>query len=151
MGNGIAQACASAGFDVVLMEVAEEPLKRGVASITKSLDKFVEKGKLTQADRNATIARIKPTTKVADLAGCDLIIEAIVENVEVKAKLFAQLDELLAPSALSSGDYLQPMHHQSLPPKPNALTASPAFTSSTPVPDHELVRGRQDDRHLNRM
>jgi 3-hydroxybutyryl-CoA dehydrogenase len=100
MGNGIAQTCASAGFDVVLMEVAEEPLRRGVASIAKSLDKFVEKGKLAQADRDAAIARVTPTTKVADLAGCDLIIEAIVENVDVKAKLFAQLDELLAPSAI---------------------------------------------------
>lgn len=100
MGNGIAQTCASAGFDVVLMEVAEEPLKRGVASIAKSLDKFVEKGKLAQNERDATVARIKPTTKVADLAGCDLIIEAIVENVEVKAKLFAQLDGLLAANAI---------------------------------------------------
>jgi 3-hydroxybutyryl-CoA dehydrogenase len=100
MGNGIAQTCATAGFDVVLMEVAEEPLQRGVASITKSLDKFVEKGKMAQADRNAAIGRIKPTTKVPDLTGCDLIIEAIVENVDVKAKLFAQLDDLLAPNAI---------------------------------------------------
>ena len=100
MGNGIAQTCAAAGFNVVLMEVAEEPLRRGVTSITKSLDKFVEKGKLQQQERDATVARIKPTTMVADLAGCDLIIEAIVENVEVKTKLFAQLDELLAPHAI---------------------------------------------------
>ena len=100
MGNGIAQTCAVAGFNVVLMEVADEPLRRGVTSIAKSLDKFVEKGKLAQQDRDATVARIKPTTKVADLAGCDLVIEAIVENVEVKTKLFAQLDELLAPHAI---------------------------------------------------
>ena len=100
MGNGIAQTCASAGFDVVLMEVAEEPLARGVASITKSLDKFVEKGKLARAERDATLARIKSTTKVADMARCDLIIEAIVENVEIKTKLFAALDELLAPEAI---------------------------------------------------
>ncbi|MGA7570778.1 MAG: 3-hydroxybutyryl-CoA dehydrogenase [Candidatus Aquilonibacter sp.] len=100
MGNGIAQTCAAAGFNVILMEVAEEPLRRGVTSITKSLDKFVEKGKLQQQERDATVARIKPTTKVADLAGCDLIIEAIVENVEVKTKLFTQLDELLAPHAI---------------------------------------------------
>ncbi len=100
MGNGIAQACAAAGFNVVLMEVADEPLRRGVTSITKSLDKFVEKGKLQQQERDAAIARIKPTTKVADLAGCDLIIEAIVENVDVKTKLFTQLDDLLAPHAI---------------------------------------------------
>jgi len=100
MGNGIAQTCAAAGFNVVLMEVAEEPLRRGVASIAKSLDKFVEKGRLQQQERDAAVARIKSTAKVADLAGCDLIIEAIVENVEVKTKLFTQLDELLAPNAI---------------------------------------------------
>ncbi|HLX25512.1 MAG TPA: 3-hydroxyacyl-CoA dehydrogenase NAD-binding domain-containing protein, partial [Candidatus Cybelea sp.] len=82
MGSGIAQTCASAGFDVVLMEVAKEPLERGMTGITKSLDKFVEKGKLSQADRDATVGRIKTTTSVSDLRSCDLVIEAIVENVE---------------------------------------------------------------------
>lgn len=100
MGNGIAQTCATAGFDVVLMEVADEPLKRGVAAITKSLDKFVEKGKLSAADRDASIGRIKATTNVADLKDCDLVIEAIVENVEVKTKLFQQLDDLMAPHGI---------------------------------------------------
>jgi len=100
MGNGIAQTCASAGFDVVLYEVADEPLKRGVANITKSLDKFVEKGKLPQPDRDAAIGRIKATTSISDLRGCDLVIEAIVENVEIKTKLFQALDEMLAPEAI---------------------------------------------------
>lgn len=100
MGSGIAQTCASAGFNVILMEVAQEPLARGMAGITKSLDKFVEKGKLSQADRDATIGRLKTTTQVADLAKCDLVIEAIIENVEIKATLFRQLDELLAPDAI---------------------------------------------------
>jgi 3-hydroxybutyryl-CoA dehydrogenase len=100
MGNGIAQTCASAGYSVVLMEVAQEPLDRGVASIAKSLDKFVEKGKLSQADRDATFGRIKATTDVAGLKDCDLVIEAIVENVEIKTKLFRQLDELLAPHGI---------------------------------------------------
>jgi 3-hydroxybutyryl-CoA dehydrogenase len=100
MGNGIAQTCASAGFNVILMEVAKEPLDRGVASIAKSLDKFVEKGKLAQADRDATFGRIKPTTDVTDLKGCDLVIEAIVENVEIKTKLFQQLDEMMAPHGI---------------------------------------------------
>jgi len=95
MGNGIAQTCAAAGFDVVLMEVADEPLQRGIKTISKSLDKFVEKQKLSQEERDATVARIKGTTEVKDLAGCDIVIEAIVENVEVKTKLFQQLDDLL--------------------------------------------------------
>ena len=100
MGNGIAQTAASAGFDVVIMEVAEAPLQRGLASIAKSLDKFVEKGKLPQGERDAIVGRIKGTTKIADLKDCDLVIEAIVENPEAKKSLFKQLDELLAPHAI---------------------------------------------------
>ncbi|HKU67031.1 MAG TPA: 3-hydroxybutyryl-CoA dehydrogenase [Candidatus Baltobacteraceae bacterium] len=100
MGNGIAQTCAAAGFDVVLMEVADAPLQRGMQTITKSLDKFVEKQKLSPADRDATLARIRPTTNINDLKDCDLVIEAIVENVEVKTKLFGQLDDLLAPHGI---------------------------------------------------
>ena len=100
MGNGIAQTAASAGFDVVLMEVAEAPLQRGLASIAKSLDKFVEKGKLSQSERDAVVGRIKGTTAIADLKHCDLVIEAIVENPEAKKSLFKQLDDLLAPHAI---------------------------------------------------
>ncbi|HTX59515.1 MAG TPA: 3-hydroxybutyryl-CoA dehydrogenase [Verrucomicrobiae bacterium] len=100
MGNGIAQTCASAGFDVVLLEAAPEPLARGVASIHKSLDKFVEKGKLSATERESVAGRIKATTEVNDLKHCDLVIEAIVENVEIKTKLFARLDDLLAPHAI---------------------------------------------------
>lgn len=95
MGSGIAQTCASAGFEVVLMEVAQAPLQRGIQSITRSLDKFVEKQKLTPADRDAILGRITPATNVKDLKECDLVIEAVVENVETKTKLFQELDELL--------------------------------------------------------
>jgi 3-hydroxybutyryl-CoA dehydrogenase len=100
MGNGIAQTCASAGFEVVLMEVADAPLQRGMQTITKSLDKFVEKQKLSSSERDATLARIKPTTNVKDLKDCDLVIEAIVENVDAKTALFQELDALLAPEGI---------------------------------------------------
>jgi 3-hydroxybutyryl-CoA dehydrogenase len=100
MGNGIAQTCAGAGFDVIMMEVADAPLERGMQNIAKSLDKFVEKQKLSAAERDAVMKRITPTTNVKDLKDCDLVIEAIVENVDAKTHLFAQLDELLAPDAL---------------------------------------------------
>ncbi len=100
MGNGIAQTCATAGFDVVLLEAAQEPLDRGMRAIGASLDKFAEKGKLTPAERDATFARVAPTTDVAGLKHCDLVIEAIVENVEVKVELFRRLDDLLAPHAI---------------------------------------------------
>lgn len=100
MGNGIAQSCASAGLEVAIMEVADAPLRRGMESISASLDKFVEKGRLQRTQRDEIMARLRPTTQVRDLAGCDLVIEAIVENVEAKAALFAELDELLAPHAI---------------------------------------------------
>ena len=100
MGNGIAQTCAVAGFDVVLLEAAQVPLDRGMAAIGKSLDKFAEKGKLSQADRDAAGKRVVPTTRVADLKDCDLVIEAIVENADIKTALFEQLDDLIAPHAI---------------------------------------------------
>jgi 3-hydroxybutyryl-CoA dehydrogenase len=100
MGNGIAQTCATAGFDVVLMEVADEPLQRGLATVSKSLDKFVEKQRLSPEQADAARNRIKPTTDVKDLKGCDLVIEAIVENVDKKTALFRELDGLLAPDAI---------------------------------------------------
>jgi 3-hydroxybutyryl-CoA dehydrogenase len=100
MGNGIAQTCAAAGFNVVLMEVADAPLAKGMASIAKSLDKFVEKGKLTKVDRDATFGRITATTDIKNLKDCDLVIEAIVENVAIKTELFKSLDDLLAAHAI---------------------------------------------------
>jgi 3-hydroxybutyryl-CoA dehydrogenase len=100
MGNGIAQTCAMAGLDVVLVEVEQAPLDRGMSAISKSLDKFAEKGKLSRADRDAAGKRIRATTSVGDLKGCDLVIEAVVENAGVKKELFRQLDDLLAPHAI---------------------------------------------------
>ena len=100
MGNGIAQTCAAAGLQVVLFEVADAPLQKGMASITKSLDKFVEKQKLLQADRDATLGRIAPSTELKELKACDLVIEAIIENMDAKLNLFKQLDDLLAPHAI---------------------------------------------------
>ena len=100
MGNGIAQTCAVAGFDVALMEIADAPLQKGMASIAKSLDKFVEKDKLSSSDRDAVLGRIAATTSLSDLKSCDLVIEAIVENVDAKVKLFKQLDDLLGADAI---------------------------------------------------
>lgn len=100
MGSGIAQTCAAAGFDVILLEAAETALVKGVAAIAASLDRFVEKGTLSAADRNATVARIRTTREMKDLKTCDLVIEAIVENVAAKTALFIALDDLLAPHAL---------------------------------------------------
>lgn len=100
MGSGIAQTSAVAGFDVVLMEVADAPLQRGLAAITQSLDRFVAKGSLTLDRRNEIVSHITPTTHLKDLSGCDLVIEAIVENVDAKIELFMKLDDLLPAHAI---------------------------------------------------
>jgi 3-hydroxybutyryl-CoA dehydrogenase len=100
MGNGIAQVFAAAGYDVKMRDVGTAQLERGLATIHKSLGKFVEKGKVSEDDSRAAIARIETTTDLLDLAGCDLVVEAIFENFEAKADAFRQLDSILRPEAI---------------------------------------------------
>lgn len=100
MGSGIAQTAASAGFETIVCEVSEDLIQRGFAGIEKSLAKFVEKGSIT-ADKQTEIRnRITGTTSFADLADCDIIIEAIIENLEEKQKTFRQLDGICKPQTL---------------------------------------------------
>src|SRR5919201_4820371 len=100
MGNGIAQVFATAGFNVKMRDIGAPQLERGMAAIQKSLGKFVEKGKLSESDGKASIARIETTLELADLASCDLVVEAAFENFEVKAEIFRQLDPVLEPGAI---------------------------------------------------
>ncbi len=100
MGGGIAEVAAKSGFDVVVREVNEELLTKGEARIRKSMDRAVEKEKLTQEDRDAAMARLSFTTEVPDLAGCDIVIEAIVEELEAKNALFGELDALCGESTI---------------------------------------------------
>jgi 3-hydroxybutyryl-CoA dehydrogenase len=100
MGSGIAQVAATAGCDVVVLEAAPSALEQGMAGIAKSLEKFVEKGRMTAADRDGVLKRLRTTTDVHDLRDCDLVIEAVIENMDVKKTLFAELDALLAPHAI---------------------------------------------------
>ena len=100
MGHGIAHVSATAGFEVLLYDVTLELAQTGVAKIRKNLEVGVEKKKVTPADRDAALQRIKPTASLSDLAGCQLTIEAVPEKIELKQKLFAQLSALCAPDAL---------------------------------------------------
>src|SRR5689334_23867227 len=87
MGNGIAQVFAQSGFTVRLVDVAQPMLDRARGSIEKSLAKFVEKGKLSAADRDATLSRLKTTSSLDHLADVDFVVEAIVENAAAKTAL----------------------------------------------------------------
>jgi len=100
MGSGIAEVCARAGLKTIVREVDPTFLDKGLGKIRGSFDKAVEKGKLPAEDRDAALGRLSGTTKFEDLAGCDLVIEAIVENLEEKRQSFQALDRLLAPHAI---------------------------------------------------
>jgi len=94
MGSGIAQVAASAGYDTVVRDVSKEIWDRARAGIEKSLAKFVEKGKLPAASRDAALKRLAFTTATADLKGCDIVIEAVTEDLELKNALWRELDKL---------------------------------------------------------
>jgi 3-hydroxybutyryl-CoA dehydrogenase len=99
MGSGIAHVCAASGFDLILLDLSEDALKKGLAVIEKNLNRQVSKGKLAEADKTATLSRIKTTTQYADLGDNDLVIEAATEDEQVKRKIFAQLCPVLKPEA----------------------------------------------------
>ncbi|MBI4499877.1 MAG: 3-hydroxybutyryl-CoA dehydrogenase [Gemmatimonadetes bacterium] len=100
MGSGIAQVAAQAGYRTIVREVSDALNEKGKAGIAKSLDKFVEKGKLPGADRDATLDRLSFTTKVADLKPCDIVIEAVTEDLDVKNVLWKELDALCGPDTI---------------------------------------------------
>src|SRR5882672_8160826 len=95
MGSGIAQVAAAAGFDVKLADVSREVAEKGKGKIDKILTKQVEKGKLSADDKNALVARITPIAGPEEFKGCDLVIEAATENVDLKLALFRRCDEAL--------------------------------------------------------
>jgi 3-hydroxybutyryl-CoA dehydrogenase len=100
MGSGIAQVTAQAGYETVVREVSQELLDKGLATIERSLAKFVEKGELPAEQKTQALARIRPTLKLEDVAECDLVIEAIIENLERKKELFTELDRIVKPGAV---------------------------------------------------
>ena len=104
MGNGIAQTAASAGFDVVMCDVKQEFVDRGLQNILKSLDRFVKKETITEADKQQYLGRIKTTTDLNDLKDCSLIVEAATENFDIKKQIFEQLDEIAGSDAILSSN-----------------------------------------------
>ena len=100
MGHGIAQVTATAGYDVVLREVDDETLQKGLGKIEKQLAKAVEKGRSSQEDADAVRGRIQGTTDYNDLADCDLVIEAITEDLERKRQMWKEVDAVVKPEAV---------------------------------------------------
>ena len=100
MGNGIAQVFAATGFQVVLQDLAEEALQRGVATITKSLDRLLKKEKISEQQKADTLANIRTVTDMNELAGVDLVVEAAIEDRDIKSDIFRQLDQICKPEAI---------------------------------------------------
>ena len=100
MGSGIAQICASAGFEVILTDVKDAIVEKGFATIAKNLDRLVAKSKLSAADKDAALAHIKCSTNYDAFASTDMVIEAATENFEVKCKILGQIDCLIKPGTI---------------------------------------------------
>jgi 3-hydroxybutyryl-CoA dehydrogenase len=100
MGNGIAQACAVAGIEALMMDVNASALEKGVATVSGSLDRLLKKEKITADQKAAAMAKIKTTSTLADLASCDYVIEAATENEALKIKILKDLDAILKPETI---------------------------------------------------
>jgi len=100
MGSGIAQVAAMGGYPTVVREVTPELLGKGMSIIEKSLAKFVEKGTIAAEQRTQALARLKPTTELGDFAECDLVIEAVIENLDLKRQVYGELDKIVKPEAI---------------------------------------------------
>ena len=100
MGNGIAHVFAQAGFSVLMQDISEAFAAKGVATIDKNLQRGVDKGKMTADEKAAVLGRIRTTTKLEDLAPCDIVIEAATEKWEVKKQIFETLDKVCKPGAI---------------------------------------------------
>jgi 3-hydroxybutyryl-CoA dehydrogenase len=100
MGSGIAQVAATAGFETVVREVSDEVLQKGFAGIEKSLAKFAEKGTITAEQQKAARDRLSGTVYFESFADCDIVIEAIIENIEEKRTTYAELDRICKPETI---------------------------------------------------
>jgi len=100
MGSGIAQVFAASGIEVLLSDINDAAVQRGLGTVSKSLDRLLARQKITEGNRRDVLARIRTSTKLDDVAGCDLVVEAATENVDLKLKIFADLDRIAKPAAI---------------------------------------------------
>jgi 3-hydroxybutyryl-CoA dehydrogenase len=100
MGNGIAHVAALSGVEVVMRDLTDAFVRKGLDTVAKNLQRGVDKGKMTAAEKDAVLARISGTTRLEELAGCDLVVEAAIEKLDVKLELFETLDRLVKPAAI---------------------------------------------------
>jgi len=145
MGAGIAQVSVQSGFETVGREVNDELAERGRATIDRYLGRGVERGRLSQADRDAAIGRLTLTTDLADLADCDLVIEAVLEELDLKRELFAELDSVTRPDAIlaTNTSALSVSEIAEATERPQRVVGMHFFNPAPVLPLVEIVRGRE--------
>ena len=147
MGAGIAQVCVQAGVETVGREVTQELAERGRATVERYLGRGVEKGRMTQDEMDAALGRLALTTELSDLAGCDLVIEAVVERIDVKRELFAQLDRLVGPEAIlaTNTSALSVTEIAAATTRPERVVGMHFFNPAPVMPLVEVVRAELTD------
>lgn len=145
MGNGIAQVFAQAGYDVVMVDIAPEALERGIASIRRSLERFIAKGKMDQAAAEAVLARVRPTTELRAVSEADFVVEAVVENADLKKQVFGDLDRLTRPEVVlvSNTSSISITEIAAATRRPDRVMGMHFMNPVPVVPLVELVRGLQ--------
>ena len=145
MGAGIAQIAVAAGHETVGREVTMELAERGRATIEHFLGRAVEKGKLEAGDRDAALGRLSLTTELADLAGCDLVIEAVLEELELKREVFAELDRITRPEAVlaTNTSALSVSEIAEATKRPERVVGMHFFNPAPVLPLVEIVRARK--------
>jgi 3-hydroxybutyryl-CoA dehydrogenase len=141
MGAGIAQVCVQAGVETVGREVTEELGERARERIAHYLGRGVEKGRLTADERDAALGRLTTTTELADLEGCDLVIEAVVEELDAKREIFAELDRLLPSAVLATNTSALPVHEiAAVTERPERVVGMHFFNPAPILPLVEVVQ-----------
>ena len=141
MGAGIAQVCIQAGVETVGREVTDELGERARERIAHYLGRGVEKGRLTVEERDAALARLTTTTELSDLAGCDLVIEAVVEELDAKREIFAELDRLLPSAVLATNTSALPVHEiAAATERPERVVGMHFFNPAPVLPLVEVVQ-----------
>jgi len=143
MGSGIAEVCARAGCQVVVREVTDDLLRRGLERIDQSMERAVVRAKLTDADRKTARARIRGTTRLADVSGCAIVLEAIIEKMDEKKRLFAELDGLCPPETLfaSNTSSLSITEMASVTARPEQFLGLHFFNPVPVMQPVEMIRG----------
>jgi 3-hydroxybutyryl-CoA dehydrogenase len=152
MGAGIAQVSVQAGCETVGREVSAELGERGRGTIDRYLGRGVEKGRMTQAEKDAALGRLSLTTELADLADCDLVIEAVLEELELKRDVFAELDRIMRPEAIlaTNTSALSVREIASATTRPERVVGMHFFNPAPVLPLVEVVRTPQSSEEVVR-